>query len=121
MGTAMLYMQQSDTANGRKIRSFRERLASIVSEKHQSTLTKMGAILSEGIIDAGGRNCSLVLGSRNGFTKMTSAVGLVLWLQHWHWYPMMHMFSLALTPTYTIGLNKVGWQKPVFTQVCIPY
>ena len=108
IGTAMLYMQQSDTSNGRKIRSFRERLSSIISEKHQSTLTKMGAILSSGIIDAGGRNCSLVLGSRNGFTKMTSAVGLVLWLQHWHWYPMMHMFSLALTPTYTIGLNKVG-------------
>lgn len=107
MGTAMIYMQQSDTANGRKVRAFRERLANIVSEKHQSTLTKMGAILSQGIIDAGGRNCSLKLGSRNGFTKMTSAVGMVLWLQHWHWYPMMHMFSLALTPTYTIGLNKV--------------
>jgi 26S proteasome regulatory subunit N2 len=108
MGTAMIYMQQSDSSNGRKIRAFRERLATIISEKHQSTLTKMGAILSVGIIDAGGRNCSLALGSRNGFTKMTSAVGLVLWLQHWHWYPMMHMFSLALTPTYTIGLNKVS-------------
>ncbi len=107
MGIAMIYMQQSDTCNGRKIRSFRERLSNIVSEKHQSTLTKMGAILSIGIIDAGGRNCSLVLGSRNGFTKMNSAVGLALFLQHWHWYPMMHMFSLALTPTYTIGLNKV--------------
>jgi 26S proteasome regulatory subunit N2 len=110
IGTAMLYMQQSDTCNGRRVRSFRERLASIISEKHQSTLTKMGAILSTGILDAGGRNCSLMLGSRNGFTKMTSAVGLVLWLQHWHWYPMMHMFSLALTPTYTIGLNKVRAQ-----------
>lgn len=106
MGIAMIYMQQSDSCNGRKIRSFRERLSSIVSDKHQSILTKMGAILSKGIIDAGGRNCTLGLGSRNGFTKMTSAVGLVLWLQHWHWYPMMHMFSLALTPTYTIGLNK---------------
>eukprot|EP00566_Odontella_aurita_P004201 CAMPEP_0113554952 /NCGR_PEP_ID=MMETSP0015_2-20120614/16441_1 /TAXON_ID=2838 /ORGANISM="Odontella" /LENGTH=1207 /DNA_ID=CAMNT_0000456163 /DNA_START=250 /DNA_END=3873 /DNA_ORIENTATION=+ /assembly_acc=CAM_ASM_000160 len=106
LGTAMIYMQQSDTSNGRKIKAFRERLSSTVSEKHQSTLTKMGAILSTGILDAGGRNCSLVLGSRTGFTKMTSAVGLVLWLQHWHWYPMMHMFSLALTPTFTIGLNK---------------
>jgi len=106
MGTAMLYMGQSDTCNGRRIRSFREKLSGIISEKHQSTLTKMGAILSTGIIDAGGRNCSLMLGSRNGFNKMTSAAGLVLWLQHWHWYPMMHMFSLALTPTYTIGLNK---------------
>lgn len=45
------------------------------------------------------------LSSRNGFTKMTSAAGLVLWLQHWHWYPLMQMLSLAVTPTYTIGLN----------------
>ncbi|KAL3922972.1 MAG: hypothetical protein SGILL_001920 [Bacillariaceae sp.] len=118
MGTAMVYMQQSDTCNGRKIKTFRERLSSIISEKHQSTLTKMGAILSTGIIDAGGRNSSVGLGSRNGFTQMTSAVGMVLWLQHWHWYPMMHMFSLALTPTYTIGLNKEFKFPKKFEIVC---
>jgi 26S proteasome regulatory subunit N2 len=118
MGTAMIYMQQSDTANGRRIRSFREKLSTIVSEKHQSTLTKMGAILSVGILDAGGRNCSLSLGSRNGFTKMSSAVGLALWLQHWHWYPMMHMFSLALTPTLTIGLNKDFKYPKNFEIIC---
>eukprot|EP00534_Pseudo-nitzschia_fraudulenta_P006491 CAMPEP_0201174768 /NCGR_PEP_ID=MMETSP0851-20130426/99600_1 /ASSEMBLY_ACC=CAM_ASM_000631 /TAXON_ID=183588 /ORGANISM="Pseudo-nitzschia fraudulenta, Strain WWA7" /LENGTH=1035 /DNA_ID=CAMNT_0047457787 /DNA_START=32 /DNA_END=3139 /DNA_ORIENTATION=+ len=106
IGTAMIYMQQSDSCNNRKVKSFRDKLSSLVGEKHQSALTKMGAILSIGIIDAGGRNCSISLGSRNGFTQMTSAVGMVLWLQHWHWYPMMHTFSLALTPTYTIGLNK---------------
>lgn len=106
MGTAMIYMQQSDMCNNRKIRTYREKLSNIISEKHQSTLTKMGAILSTGIIDAGGRNCSLQLGSTSGFTKMTSAIGMLLWLQHWHWYPMMHMFSLALTPSLTIGLNK---------------
>merc|ERR1712226_1706660 len=104
MGTSMIYMQQSDSA--RKIRSFRERLSNIIRDKHQSTLTKMGAILSKGIIDAGGRNCTLVMGGRFGFTKMSSAIGMVLWLQHWHWFPMMHMFSLALTPTFTIGLNQ---------------
>jgi 26S proteasome regulatory subunit N2 len=118
MGTAMIYMQQSDSANARKIRTFREKLSTLVSEKHQSTLTKMGAILSMGIIDAGGRNCSLQLGSRNGFTKMTSAVGLTLWLQHWHWYPLMHMFSLALTPTLTIGLNKNFKYPKNFEIIC---
>jgi len=118
IGTAMIYMQQSDTCNNRKIKSFREKLYSLVGEKHQSTLTKMGAILSIGIIDSGGRNCSLALGSKNGFTRMTSAVGLVLWLQHWHWYPMMHMFSLALTPTYTIGLNKDFKFPKAFEVVC---
>lgn len=106
LGTSMIYMQQSDTCNHRKIKTFREKLVSIVGDKHQSTLTKMGAILSTGMIDVGGRNCALSLGSRNGFTKMNSAVGLVLWLQHWHWYPMMHMLSLTVTPTCTIGLNK---------------
>merc|ERR1712192_47574 len=66
----------------------------------------MGAIMATGILDAGGFNFSFDLGSKNGFTKMTSAVGASLWLQHWYWFPMMHMFSLAITPTFTIGLNK---------------
>ena len=108
MATAMIYMQQSDQCNGKKIKNFRERLTTILSDKHQSTLTKMGATLATGIIDAGGRNCALDLGSGNGFTKVSSVVGLVLWLQHWHWYPMMHMLSMAITPTFSIGLNKVG-------------
>merc|ERR1740124_1855787 len=110
LGTAMIYMQQSDSCSngrgGKKIKAFREKLVSTVSDKHQTTLTKMGAILATGLIDAGGRNCSLDLGSKNGFTKMTSAVGTVLWLQHWYWFPMMHMLSLAITPTFTIGLNR---------------
>lgn len=118
IGTAMIYMQQSDSANGRKIRSFRDKLSTFIAEKHQSALTKMGAILGIGILDAGGRNCALQLGSRNGFTKMTSAVGLVLWLQHWHWFPMMHMFSLALTPTLTIGLNKNLKYPKKFEIIC---
>lgn len=118
MGTAMIYMQQSDTCNGRKIRSFREKLSKIVSEKHHTNLSKMGAVAAAGIIDAGGRNCTLTLGSRNGFTKMSSSVGLALWLQHWYWYPMMHMFSLALTPTLTIALNKDFKYPKNFEIVC---
>lgn len=106
LGTAMIYMQQGDSCNGKKIKSFREKLANTLKDKHQTTLTKMGAILATGIIDAGGRNCTFDFGSKNGFTKLTSAVGAALWLQHWYWFPMMHMLSLAVTPTYTIGLNK---------------
>lgn len=106
IGTSLIYMQQGDVCNDKKSKSFREKLASLVGDKHQTTLTKMGAILATGIIDAGGRNCSFDLGSKNGYTKMTSAVGAALWLQHWYWFPMMHMFSLAITPSFTIGLNK---------------
>jgi 26S proteasome regulatory subunit N2 len=38
-----------------KSKAFRERLAAIVPDKHQSTMTKMGAIIATGILDAGGR------------------------------------------------------------------
>jgi len=105
VGTALILMQQSDA--NKAVRRFRERIAGVVGDKHQSTLTKMGAVLGTGILDAGGRNVCVQLGSAaTGFSRMTTAVGLVLWMQQWHWYPMMHMFSLALTPTVTVGLNK---------------
>jgi len=106
MATSLIYMQQSDICNHKKIKTFRDKLSIVIGDKHQSTLTKMGATISTGILDMGGRNCSLRMGSQNGFTKISSVAGIVLWLQHWHWYPMMHMISMALTPTFTIGLNK---------------
>jgi 26S proteasome regulatory subunit N2 len=118
LGTALIYMQQNDACNGKKIKSFRDKLISIIGDKHQTSLTKMGAILATGIIDAGGRNCSFDLGSKNGFTKVTSAVGVALWLQHWYWFPLMHMFSLAITPTYTIGLNKDFKYPKNFEIIC---
>lgn len=115
IGTAMICMQ---TPSDKKVRAFREKLVAIVTEKHQSTLTKMGAILATGLLDAGGRNCSIQLGSRFGLTKMSSAVGLVLWLQHWHWYPMLHMITLALSPTFMIGLNGDFKYPKSFEVVC---
>jgi 26S proteasome regulatory subunit N2 len=31
---------------------------------------------------------------------------LVLFLQHWYWYPLLNFVSLALTPTALIGVNE---------------
>ena len=112
LGTAMIYMQQGDKCNGNRARAFRERMSSAIGDKHQSTLTKMGAILGMGLIDAGGRNCRLDLcrsgddgDPYGGPVRLTNVVGMALWLQHWHWYPMMHMVSLVLTPTVTVALK----------------
>ncbi len=33
-------------------------------------------------------------------------MGLVLFLQHWYWYPLLNFISLALTPTALIGVNE---------------
>lgn len=102
---AMVLMQQSE-ARIPKVKAFRAKLASVVSDKHQSTMTKMGAIMASGILEAGGRNVTITMQSLAGFTKMSSVVGLAVWCQYWYWYPLMHFLPLAFTPTTHIGLNK---------------
>ena len=104
VATAMILMQQPDAHPS--VKPFREKIASIVREKHQAQLTKVGAIMAHGILDAGGRNVTISLGSRGGFTKASAVVGVALWTQHWYWFPMQYMLGLSFTPTALIGLNK---------------
>lgn len=35
-----------------------------------------------------------------------ASIGFCLFAQMWYWYPLIHMFSLTLTPTALIGLNE---------------
>ncbi len=102
---AMVLMQSSESRTP-EVLAFRAKLPSIISDKHQSSMAKMGAILATGILDAGGRNATISLQSRAGFTKMASVVGMAVWSQYWYWYPLMHFMSLALHPTMIMGLNK---------------
>ncbi len=102
---AMVLMQSSESRTP-EVSAFRAKLPSIISDKHQSCMAKMGAILATGILDAGGRNATISLQSRAGFTKMASVVGMAVWSQYWYWYPLMHFMSLALHPTMIMGLNK---------------
>lgn len=37
----------------------------------------------------------------------SGAVGVLMFLQFWYWYPLSHFLSLAFSPTMLIGLNKV--------------
>jgi 26S proteasome regulatory subunit N2 len=78
----------------------------VVSDKHEDALCKFGAILAQGIIDAGGRNVTISLQSRAGNSRMSAIVGLLVFTQFWYWYPLVNMISLAFTPTAVIGLNK---------------
>jgi len=69
-------------------------------------MTKLGAILGAGIVDAGGRNTTISLVSPSGHKKMAAIVGMAVFTQFWYWYPLVHFISLALTPTAVIGLNR---------------
>lgn len=106
LSTALVYMQQSEHA-APGVKAYREKIAGIVKDKYPSMLTKLGAIVAAGVIDAGGRNCAVSLRSNSGgFLKASNCIGLALWAQHWYWYPMQHFFSLALSPSMLVGLNK---------------
>lgn len=78
----------------------------MIEDKHEDILSRMGAILSQGIINAAGRNATISMITRDGNLRQNAIIGIMLFMQHWYWYPMLNFLSLALTPTALIGLNK---------------
>lgn len=101
----MILIQQNETSNP-KVGAVRAIFAKMVGDKHEDAMAKFGAALSQGIIDAGGRNVSISLGNKSGSPNMPAVVGMVLFTQFWYWFPLAHLLSLAFTPTAIIGVNK---------------
>jgi 26S proteasome regulatory subunit N2 len=50
----------------------------VIADKHEDVMAKLGAILAQGIIDAGGRNMTVSLQSRTGHTNMMAVVGMLV-------------------------------------------
>jgi len=78
----------------------------MISDKHEDVMTRFGAILANGIMDAGGRNLCASFYSKSGMLRRGAAIGFCLFSQMWYWFPLIHMFSLTLTPTALIGLTS---------------
>jgi hypothetical protein len=56
-----LVLQEESEAHLPKAKAIRDKLLALSTDKHQSTMTKMGAIMALGIMDAGGRNAVVSL------------------------------------------------------------
>lgn len=110
---AMILIQHNKVMNPR-VTGVRRIFEKIIEDKHEDTMAKFGAILGQGIIDAGGRNSTISLQSRSGFLNMSAIVGMAIFIQYWYWYPLTHFLSLSFTPTAIIGLNK-DLKLPKFT------
>ncbi|KAI8047861.1 armadillo-type protein [Syncephalis plumigaleata] len=102
---AMVLQQQNEAMNP-KVTRIRSLFEKIIAERHQDPVAKFGAVLGQGIIDAGGRNVTIALQSQSGQVNMPAVAGLAIFTQFWYWYPLMHFMGLSLTPTALIGLNK---------------
>lgn len=101
----MILIQHTDQTSP-KTSFFRSLYHEVITNKHEDVMAKFGAILAQGIIDAGGRNVTVSLQSRTGHTNLQAVVGMLIFTQYWYWFPLSHCLSLAFTPTCLIALNS---------------
>lgn len=101
---AMIMVQQNEVMNP-KVSSIRKTLKKVVGDRHEDAMTKFGAALALGIIDAGGRNCTIGLQTQTGNLNMAGIVGMAIFTQYWYWFPFTHFLSLSFSPTAMIGLD----------------
>jgi 26S proteasome regulatory subunit N2 len=101
----MILVQQSDVSSP-ALGPTRTLYHKIITDKHEDPMARFGAVLGQGLIDAGGRNVTISLQSMVGSSNMSSIVGMTLFCQFWYWYPLAHCVCLAFEPTAVIGLNE---------------
>ena len=101
---AMIMVQQNEVMNP-KVAEVRKTMKKIVGDRHEDAMTKFGSALALGIIDAGGRNCTIGLQTQTGNLNMAGIVGMAVFIQYWYWFPFTHFLSLSFTPTSMIGLD----------------
>lgn len=101
---AMIMIQQNEVMNP-KVGAIRKTLKKVVGDRHEDAMTKFGAAIALGILDAGGRNCSIGLQTQTGNLNMPGIVGMAIFTQYWYWFPFTHFLSLSFAPTSIIGLD----------------
>jgi 26S proteasome regulatory subunit N2 len=101
---AMIMVQQNEAMNP-KVGTIRKQLAKVIGDRHEDAMAKFGCALALGIIDAGGRNCTISLQTQTGNLNMMGIVGMAVFTQYWYWFPLTHFLSLSFTPTAIIGVD----------------
>lgn len=102
---AMIMVQQSEAMNP-KTSSIRKHLQKVISDRHEDAMAKFGGALALGIIDAGGRNCTIGLQTQTGNLNMEAVVGMAIFTQYWYWFPLTHFLALSFTPTSIIAVDS---------------
>ena len=102
---SMIMVQQNEAMNP-KVATIRKTLQKAIGDRHEDAMTKFGSAVSLGIIDAGGRNCTISLQTQTGNLNMAGIVGMAVFTQYWYWFPLTHFLSLSFTPTSVIALDQ---------------
>ena len=91
----------------------------VIGVKHEDPMAKFGAVLAQGLIDAGGRNSRLTLISpSSGLVDHGAVAGTLLFCQFWYWYPFTSFVSLALRPAALTALDA-QLRRPQMEVLCV--
>ncbi|KAJ5617782.1 hypothetical protein N7537_002896 [Penicillium hordei] len=102
---AMVLVQQNEAMNPR-VTSLRKAMMKMLGDRHEDAMAKFGCAIALGIIDAGGRNCTISLQTQTGNLNMPGIVGVAVFVQYWYWFPLTHFLSLSFNPTSVIGVDQ---------------
>lgn len=105
IGMAFVFMHHTEERSP-KSAEMRKTFEATWSAKLEDVITRFGAVVAAGIVDAGGRNGVIALTSATGYPRMRAIVGLALFTQFWYWYPMIHFIGLSIKPAALICLNQ---------------
>jgi len=111
IASALILIRHKDVKSA-KVIEYRELFAKIIADKHEGQMVRLGAILAQGIIDAGGRNTTIKLLTRDGCNNRSAIVGMFIFLQYWYWFPLAHFLCLSFTPTCKI-VKKVSANEEI--------
>ncbi|KNG80595.1 26S proteasome regulatory subunit Rpn2 [Aspergillus nomiae NRRL 13137] len=102
---AMVLVQQNEAMNPR-VSTLRKVMMKMIGDRHEDAMAKFGCAVALGIIDAGGRNCTISLQTQTGNLNMPGIVGAAVFTQYWYWFPLTHFLSLSFAPTSVIGVDQ---------------
>jgi len=105
LALSMVLIQETEVRTP-KVKDVRGIFEGVIKDKHEDVMAKFGAIIASSILDAGGRNVTISLTTKNGHKRMSAITGMVVFCQYWYWFPLAHFLSVTFTPTCLIGLNK---------------
>lgn len=113
---ALVFMHHTEERSP-KAAEIRRLFETTWSAKLEDSITRFGAVVASGLIDAGGRNGSISLTSTTGHRRMSTIVGLAMFTQFWYWFPLVHFIGLSIKPSALIGLDK-DLKMPEFQVAC---
>jgi 26S proteasome regulatory subunit N2 len=114
IATSLVLMAQPGTF----METARKHLETTINDQNEELLTKVGAIISSGILNGGGRNSTVRL-ECNTIPKlrMMTVLGLTVFTQYWYWYNLSYFLSISIQPCTLIGLSG-GLKESKFLLNC---